>query len=67
VRVLLDKGTGTVGRVRTGRVGRFYSRLSGVEFMDSSFVFAVLFAICFFPFLAVVDAAAGRNVSTKPG
>jgi hypothetical protein len=32
-----------------------------VEFMNSALMFAGLFLVCFFPFLAVVDAAAGRN------
>lgn len=61
-RALLDKGTATVDRVKTGRVGTFWSRLTAVEFMNNAFVFAVLFTVCFFPFLAVVDAAAGRNL-----
>jgi len=62
VRAVLDKGTATVDRVKTGSVGTFWSRLNAIEFMDRAFAFAVLFTICFFPFLAVIDAAAGRNV-----
>lgn len=62
VRIVLDKGTATVGRIKTGSAGTFYSRLSAVDFMNSAFVFAVLFMISFFPFLAVLDAAAGRNI-----
>jgi membrane protein len=62
VRAVRDKGTATVERVKTGAVGTFWSRLSAVEFMNNAFMSAVLFLVCFFPFLAVVDAAAGRNV-----
>jgi membrane protein len=61
-RALLDKGSATVDRVKAGRVGTFWSRLTAVEVMNSAVVFAGLMLICFFPFLAVVDAAAGRNV-----
>ena len=61
VRVVLDKGTATVDRVKTGSVGTFWSRLNDVDFMNSALMFAGLFLVCFFPFLAVVDAATGRN------
>jgi membrane protein len=56
-----DKGAATAGRIKTGSVGTFWSRLSAVDFMNSALMFAGLFLVCFFPFLAVVDAAAGRN------
>jgi len=56
-----DKGAATAARVKTGSVGTFWSRLSAVDFMNSALMFAGLFLVCFFPFLAVVDAAAGRN------
>jgi membrane protein len=56
-----DKGAATAARVKTGPVGTFWSRLSAVDFMNSALMFAGLFLVCFFPFLAVVDAAAGRN------
>src|SRR5271169_4861827 len=55
-----DKGAATAARVKTGSVGTFWSRLSAVDFMNSALMFAGLFLVCFFPFLAV-DAAAGRN------
>ena len=48
-------------RVKTGPVGTFWSRLGAVDFMNSALMFAGLFLVCFFPFLAVVDAATGRN------
>lgn len=56
-----DKGAATAARVKTGAVGTFWSRLSAVDFMNSALMFAGLFLVCFFPFLAVVDAATGRN------
>jgi membrane protein len=56
-----DKGAATVGRIKTGSVGTFWSRLNAVDFMNSALMFAGLFLVCFFPFLAVVDAATGRN------
>jgi membrane protein len=56
-----DKGAATAGRIKTGSVGTFWSRLNAVEFMNSAVMFAGLFLVCFFPFLAVVDAATGRN------
>jgi membrane protein len=62
-RALIDKGTATADRVKTGPVGTFWSRLNAVEFMNRAFTFAVLYLVCFFPFLAVVDAAAGRNLA----
>ena len=56
-----DKGAATAARVKTGAAGTFWSRLNAVDFMNSALMFAGLFLVCFFPFLAVVDAAAGRN------
>jgi membrane protein len=56
-----DKGAATADRIKTGTVGTFWSRLSAVDFMNSALMFAGLFLVCFFPFLAVVDAATGRN------
>ena len=61
VRTWRDKGAATADRIKTGSVGTFWSRLSAVDFMNNAFVFAVLILVCFFPFLAVVDAATGRN------
>ncbi len=56
-----DKGAATVDRVKTGSVGAFWSRLTAIEFMNSAVMFAGLILVCFFPFLAVVDAATGKN------
>src|SRR5208282_5310205 len=56
-----DKSAAAAARVKTGSVGAFWSRLTAIEFMNSALMFAGLFLVCFFPFLAVVDAAAGRN------
>jgi membrane protein len=61
VRAWRDKGAAAAARVKTGSVGTFWSRLSAVDFMNSALMFAGLFLVCFFPFLAVVDAATGRN------
>jgi len=59
-----DKGAATADRIKTGPVGTYWSRLSAVDLMNSALMFAGLFLVCFFPFLAVVDAAAGRNTQT---
>jgi len=56
-----DKGAAAAARVKTGPAGTFWSRLNAVDFMNSALMFAGLFLVCFFPFLAVVDAATGRN------
>jgi membrane protein len=56
-----DKGAATADRIKTGSVGTIWSRLNAVDFMNSALMFAGLFLVCFFPFLAVVDAATGRN------
>ena len=61
MRVVLDKGNATVNRVKTGSVGTFWTRLNAIDFMNSALMFAGLFLVCFFPFLAVVDAAAGKS------
>jgi len=56
-----DKSAAAAARIKTGSVGTFWSRLSAIDFMNSALMFAGLFLVCFFPFLAVVDAATGRN------
>ena len=56
-----DKSAATAARVKTGSAGAFWSRLTAIEFMNSAVMFAGLFLVCFFPFLAVVDAATGKN------
>jgi len=61
VRAWRDKGAATAAWIKTGSVGTFWSRLSAIDFMNSALMFAGLFLVCFFPFLAVVDAATGRN------
>jgi membrane protein len=38
-----------------------WSRLNGVDFMNSAFQFAALTVVCLFPVLIVADAVAGRN------
>jgi membrane protein len=56
-----DKSAAAAARIKTGSVGTFWSRLNAIDFMNSALMFAGLFLVCFFPFLAVIDAAAGRN------
>jgi membrane protein len=60
-RGLRHRGAAAADRIKTGSVGMFWSRLNAVDFMNSALMFAGLFLVCFFPFLAVVDAATGRN------
>jgi membrane protein len=58
---LRDSGVGAVGRVQAGAAGKYWSRLTAVDFMNSSFAFAALAVVCAFPFLAVVSAATGAG------
>ncbi|MCL2769146.1 MAG: hypothetical protein FWD42_03435, partial [Solirubrobacterales bacterium] len=49
-------------RVGVAAPGRYWSQLTAVDFMNSSFAFAALAVICAFPFLAVISAATGGDV-----
>jgi len=42
--------------------GKYWSRLTAVDFMNSSFAFAALAVICAFPFLAVISTITGGDV-----
>ena len=57
-----DKAAAATARAKTGFTATFWSGLSGVDFMNSAIMFAGLMLVCFFPFLAVVSAAAGRDL-----
>jgi membrane protein len=48
-------------RVRKAPPGTYWTRLTAVDFMNSSLAFAALAVVCAFPFLAVVSAAAGAG------
>jgi membrane protein len=72
IRALRDSGAETVARMRGGAAGTYWSRLTAVDFMNSSFAFAALAVVCAFPFLAVVSAATGaggvrRAIITRMG
>ncbi|GAA4627510.1 hypothetical protein GCM10023196_040000 [Actinoallomurus vinaceus] len=56
-------GRNAVQRLRTGEPGRLWSRLNAVDFYGNSFQLAALAILCFFPFLIVVTAAAGRDAA----
>jgi membrane protein len=62
VSTLRDKGSATVAQVKQGSVGAYWSRLTAVDFMNSSMVFAALALLCLFPFLTILAAATGRNI-----
>jgi membrane protein len=62
VRAVRDTGTAAVARVQAGAPGRYWSQLTAVDFMNSSFAFAALAVLCAFPLLAVVSAASGGDV-----
>jgi membrane protein len=51
-----------IARVEASVAGKYWSRLTAVDFMNSSFAFAALAVVCGFPFLAVVSAATNRDV-----
>jgi membrane protein len=55
-------GGAAVARAKASAPGRYWSHLSAVDFMNSSFAFAALAVLCGFPFLAVIHAAAGADV-----
>jgi membrane protein len=59
---LRTKGGATVARVQRGSVGTYWSRLTAVDFMNSSMVFAALALLCLFPFLTILAAATGRDI-----
>ena len=60
---LRAKETAAVHRVETGTVATMWSDLNAVDFMNSAFQFSALIILCLFPFLAVIQAATGGNVT----
>ncbi|GAB3969111.1 hypothetical protein GCM10029978_039800 [Actinoallomurus acanthiterrae] len=60
---LRRRGRGAAQRLRAGEPGRLWSRLNAVDFYGASFQLAALAILCFFPFLIVVTAAAGRDAA----
>jgi membrane protein len=58
---LVEKGSRAAGRVRTGAPGTLWTRLNGVDFMNSSIQFAALAVLTLFPFLIIVVAEAGGD------
>jgi membrane protein len=58
---LRGKHADAAERIRTGAAGAYWSHLTGVDFMNSSFAFAALGVVSAFPFLAVVSAATGAG------
>ena len=59
---LHHKATATAARVKASPAGTFWTRLSAVDFINSSLMLAALTLMCFLPFLIVLSAAAGRDV-----
>ena len=59
---LHHKATATAARVKASAAGTFWTRLSAVDFINSSLMLAALLLMCFLPFLIVISAAAGRDV-----
>jgi membrane protein len=62
MQTLRDRGAGAVARIETGVAGKYWSHLTAVDFMNSSFAFAALAVLCAFPFLAVASAVTGGDV-----
>jgi membrane protein len=60
---LREKETTAIQRVKTGNLATMWSDLNAVDFMNSALQSSALILICLFPFLLVVDAAAGGNVA----
>jgi hypothetical protein len=61
MQALRDRGAGAVARIETGAAGKYWSHLTAVDFINSSFAFAALALVSAFPFLAVVSAATGAG------
>ena len=59
---LHHKARATAARVKASAAGAFWTRLSAVDFINSSLMLAALILMCFLPFLIVLSAAAGRDV-----
>ena len=59
---LHHKATATAARIKGSAAGTFWTRLSAVDFVNSSLMLAALLLMCFLPFLIVLSAAAGRDV-----
>lgn len=57
VRAMQDK----YDRIRAGAAGEYWTRLTAIDFMTSSFAFAALGVLCAFPFLSIVAAATGGD------
>ena len=62
VRSVRAAGASVAARVGAGAPAKYWSQLSAVDFMNSSFAFAALAVLCGFPFLAVAHAAVGGDV-----
>jgi hypothetical protein len=60
-----DAGAAAVTRVGARAPGKYWSRLTAVDFMNSSFAFSALAVLCGFPFLAVLNAAIGGDFSRQ--
>jgi membrane protein len=72
VQAVRQRGAASFARLEAGAAGTYWSRLTAVDFMNSSFAFAALAVVCAFPFLAVVSAATGaggvrRAIITRMG
>jgi membrane protein len=62
LRALRDGGARALAQVKTRAPGKYWSHLTAVDFINSSFAFSALALICGFPFLAVVNAVVGGDV-----
>ncbi|MFF3247339.1 YhjD/YihY/BrkB family envelope integrity protein [Streptomyces sp. NPDC002870] len=61
---LAERRQAAARRLKESQAGGLWSRLSAVDFLGNSFQLASLALLCFFPFLIVVTAAAGRDAAT---
>jgi len=52
-----------IQRFEAGGAGKFWNRLAALDFFGHSIQLAALAMMCFFPFLIVVTAAAGRDAA----
>jgi hypothetical protein len=66
LQALSERGRGAMARVEAGAAGTYWSQLTAVDFINSSFAFAALAVVGAFPFLAVIPAAAGAGGVKQP-
>jgi membrane protein len=61
LRELVDQEHRVAERVKASTPGKIWSRLTAIDFMNSSMVFSALAVLCLFPFLFIIAAKIGGD------